>query len=215
MTTTANNQPEGTNQTIADMTLTCERCGESWIRRNMNKLPKTCPRCRSRYWQSPLTPYWAAYRRNASPQELEAAKQLEAQQRAAIKQAEDQELAAAQQRIHQLLADQINQTENLILYTCTYQAALKPIKHICNIWLPENMNPIPSLTQLCQLGNTIASTSPILTRTIRELISKDQLPQDKVFWINIEGSQQYVYTFTKDGITQTCYGTTWPAPKED
>jgi predicted Zn-ribbon and HTH transcriptional regulator len=27
----------------------CERCGHSWKRRS-EKLPKTCPKCRSPYW---------------------------------------------------------------------------------------------------------------------------------------------------------------------
>ena len=30
--------------------LICKRCGHEWIRRNFDKLPGTCPRCKSPYW---------------------------------------------------------------------------------------------------------------------------------------------------------------------
>jgi len=30
--------------------------------RDENKLPKTCPECRSKFWQKPLTDYWRKVR---------------------------------------------------------------------------------------------------------------------------------------------------------
>src|SRR5450755_4438439 len=32
------------------LTLTCLRCGHSWLRRSLAKLPGTCPGCCSPYW---------------------------------------------------------------------------------------------------------------------------------------------------------------------
>jgi|ERR1039458_3014582 hypothetical protein len=32
------------------LTLVCLRCGHSWLRRSLAKIPGTCPRCCSPYW---------------------------------------------------------------------------------------------------------------------------------------------------------------------
>lgn len=53
------NEAQPTN----DYQLTCERCQHEWLRRNLNKLPKSCPSCHSPYWQKPLTPYWKEIRK--------------------------------------------------------------------------------------------------------------------------------------------------------
>ena len=36
------------------LTLTCLRCGHSWLRRVLTE-PKRCPRCTSPYWNQPYT----------------------------------------------------------------------------------------------------------------------------------------------------------------
>jgi hypothetical protein len=35
------------------LTLICFRCNHSWLRRSLAKLPGTCPRCCSPYWNRP------------------------------------------------------------------------------------------------------------------------------------------------------------------
>jgi len=35
------------------LTLVCLRCGHSWLRRSLAKIPGTCPRCCSPYWNYP------------------------------------------------------------------------------------------------------------------------------------------------------------------
>ena len=35
------------------LTLVCLRCGHSWLRRCLAKIPGTCPRCCSPYWNRP------------------------------------------------------------------------------------------------------------------------------------------------------------------
>lgn len=35
------------------LTLVCLRCGHSWLRRSLAKIPGTCPRCCSPYWNRP------------------------------------------------------------------------------------------------------------------------------------------------------------------
>ena len=37
--------------------LICERCGHTWIQKKNNK-PKTCPKCKSPYWEKPMDDYW-------------------------------------------------------------------------------------------------------------------------------------------------------------
>jgi predicted Zn-ribbon and HTH transcriptional regulator len=41
--------------------LKCERCGNEWFQK-FDAKPKTCPDCKSRYWEKPLDPYWKAVR---------------------------------------------------------------------------------------------------------------------------------------------------------
>jgi predicted Zn-ribbon and HTH transcriptional regulator len=41
-----------TNQMTAIVQLTCLRCGAEWWPRTPEK-PKTCPKCRSPYWDTP------------------------------------------------------------------------------------------------------------------------------------------------------------------
>ena len=35
------------------LTLVCLRCSHSWLRRSLAKIPGTCPRCCSPYWNRP------------------------------------------------------------------------------------------------------------------------------------------------------------------
>lgn len=35
------------------LTLVCLRCGHSWLRRSLAKIPGTCPQCCSPYWHRP------------------------------------------------------------------------------------------------------------------------------------------------------------------
>lgn len=46
--------------------LECKRCGYQWLPRNKSKKPKTCPKCKSPYWQKPLTPYWKSVREKSN-----------------------------------------------------------------------------------------------------------------------------------------------------
>jgi hypothetical protein len=36
-----------------ELTLVCLRCGHSWLRRSLARIPGTCPRCCSPYWNRP------------------------------------------------------------------------------------------------------------------------------------------------------------------
>lgn len=194
MTTTAS-IPSTVNQNLeSSLTLTCQRCQHFWIRRNLNKLPKTCPRCGSPAWQKAPSPYLAAKRK-----ETEKARQQEAQN-----------LETATKRIQQLQEGQLNPADLLILYSCPRTVDLEPIKDQCNFWLPEKMSPQPSAAQLYRIGNTIASTGPMLIQVIRDMIAKEQLPYDRVFYITIEGKIQTIMTYTKEGITQTFKQFDWP-----
>jgi hypothetical protein len=38
--------------------LKCERCEHGWTPRDEKAKPKTCPSCRSPYWDKPMTEYW-------------------------------------------------------------------------------------------------------------------------------------------------------------
>ena len=35
------------------MVLKCLRCAHQWVRRNLNKDPRVCPKCKSPYWDRP------------------------------------------------------------------------------------------------------------------------------------------------------------------
>lgn len=196
---TFNDQPTASNQLTDDMQLKCERCNHIWFRRNPYKLPNACPRCGSRFWQSPLTQYWAAYRK--------------AKETTSHGKPKKQEIA--NQMIKQLLAGQLNPADQLILYSNPNQAALEPIRHKCNIWLPEKDDPDHNQWVLFSFGNTIATTDERLILLLQEAVAKKQLPHNYVFWINLKDNQQHIYMFTKDGHIQTCYKTAWPTTKKD
>lgn len=38
---------------ITVMGYKCERCGHEWLRRDHNREPKVCPKCKSPYWDKP------------------------------------------------------------------------------------------------------------------------------------------------------------------
>lgn len=40
---------------LQELTLFCHRCGHIWVRRNLDRLPATCPnqKCKSPYWNRP------------------------------------------------------------------------------------------------------------------------------------------------------------------
>lgn len=208
--------PTTVDQNTQDnLTLTCLRCNHAWMRRNLHKLPKTCPKCGSRYWQKPLNPYWAAKRKNQTNQ----------------KQEDLQNLIAAAQRIQQLQTGQLNPADLLILYSSPNQADLEPIKHLCNYWLPEQLDPKTSFesrqlffNQIYQIGNTIASMDSFASHFLTEMITRQQLPHDKVFLIDIgspfpfsskKGVFKNICVFTKKGILQTCQSFDWPETKGD
>lgn len=191
--------PTDSNQLTDNMTLNCERCQHVWFRRNPYKLPNACPNCKSSFWQSPLTQYWKAYHKA----------------KATTTQSRPTKQNIANQMIKLLLAGQLNQADNLILYTCPNQAALEPIRAKCNFWLPEQLTPEPNMIILYCPGNTIATTKERFIRTLRDIVRKKQLPHHNVFWINIVNNQQDIYMFTKDGNIQTCYQTSWPAATKE
>lgn len=193
---TAVNHPNTVNQDIKDsLILTCQRCNQSWQRRSLDKLPKACPRCRSRYWQKPLTPYWAIKR-----QENEAIRQAEAKQ----------EFEARQRSIQNQMPD-TNREDLLKIYFCPNIEALEPVKKHATFWLPENsLNP-PTADQLYQLGNTIATTTENLLHAVRYRIVQKQIPHDKFLWIEILNSSQMIFTFDSDGLKQSFWPFDWPA----
>ena|ERR1700724_2049005 len=43
------------------LSLICFRCNHSWLRRSLAKLPSTCPRCCSPYWNRPRKPAGPPY----------------------------------------------------------------------------------------------------------------------------------------------------------
>jgi len=42
--------------------LKCERCEHEWHQKGED-LPKTCPKCKSPYWQKPMSDYWKAQKK--------------------------------------------------------------------------------------------------------------------------------------------------------
>ena len=45
--------PIYTDRMETGLTLVCLRCDHSWLRRSLAKIPGTCPRCCSPYWNRP------------------------------------------------------------------------------------------------------------------------------------------------------------------
>ena len=39
--------------TVKRLMLTCLRCGHTWLRRSLTKLPDRCAKCNSPYWDKP------------------------------------------------------------------------------------------------------------------------------------------------------------------
>ena len=48
--------------------LKCERCGWEWFQK-FDRKPQTCPKCRSPYWEKPLTEYWKNIRNEKDKKE--------------------------------------------------------------------------------------------------------------------------------------------------
>lgn len=72
---------------MTTLELLCLRCQHKWLRRDLEKLPATCPKCRSPYWQkalrAPSKSPSAVYRRaKRAGDEAAAAKALKAIKRA-------------------------------------------------------------------------------------------------------------------------------------
>lgn len=42
--------------------LECKRCGYQWMPKTENRKPKTCPGCKSPYWEKPISAYWESVR---------------------------------------------------------------------------------------------------------------------------------------------------------
>jgi DNA-directed RNA polymerase subunit RPC12/RpoP len=200
-------QPTEIDQSITDkLTLTCQRCGESWIRRDMTKLPKSCARCGSRYWQKPLTPYWESYRKEQAAQKL----------------ANEIQVIANQEEYIFTILTKLNQPDVLKIYCSLHQPELEPIRHLCNFWLPEKMaheiDPTEQekfVNTLYQPGNTIATTSEMLFRVARNKVAKGLLFYKKVFLIKIRSNTQYIYSLNPDGTTKVFWGYKWPTDDLD
>jgi predicted Zn-ribbon and HTH transcriptional regulator len=66
-----------------EIMLSCTRCGETWLRRTLER-PKKCPRCTSPYWDkprrqpstNPSAVYRRAKRQGNEAQALKALKQI-------------------------------------------------------------------------------------------------------------------------------------------
>ncbi len=41
--------------------LKCLRCGNTWVKK-FEENPKTCPSCKSPYWDKPMSHYWKTRR---------------------------------------------------------------------------------------------------------------------------------------------------------
>lgn len=176
-------------------TLTCQRCGKSWARKYSDRLPKACSKCGSRYWQKPLTPYWASFRK----------------EQAAAKEAAEIKLITTQQEHLQKILAKIHQPDTVKVYYCPNPADLEIIKDRCTFWLPENSpDPKPLAKELYQVGHTVATASQISFNTIRGMIKDELLPYDKVFFIKIEDPSQYIYSFNPDGTVRKFWGYKWP-----
>lgn len=178
-------------------TLTCERCQHVWQRRDMTKLPKACPSCRSPYWQVPLTNYWLARRKKyAAKTQARKAKSLPKPPDTGIQELADRQKKFTSIRIY---------PDTLKVYHTNNIDILQEIKPRCNFWLPENMNPRPENKILYQPGNIIATTRPAALNVIKDLIQTNQLQADKVLWITIvkpnpmQSYTQVVTTFKLDG----------------
>lgn len=194
--------------TTESNTLTCERCQHIWQRRDMTKLPKSCPSCRSPYWQKPLNKYWIARRK-----EYAAAKQ--ARQPKDVSTPPDtglQELAARQKKFN----PPIIYPDSLRVYHAYDSAILRPVKPVCNFWLPEQLTTKPSNEVLYQPGNTIATTKPGVLNYLRYLI-QNGLDCNKVLWITIVKTQpwqnytQMVTTLKPDGSDNDRWFYNWPS----
>jgi hypothetical protein len=65
------------------LTLACLRCGHSWLRRSLAKIPGTCPRCCSPYWnrlrkgEGPPKAKRAALQKELGPRPLTRAQGLQ------------------------------------------------------------------------------------------------------------------------------------------
>jgi hypothetical protein len=46
-------QPWEPGERPASLALKCRRCGHTWLRRNLDKLPNNCAKCKSPYWNRP------------------------------------------------------------------------------------------------------------------------------------------------------------------
>lgn len=194
--------------TTDNTTLTCERCQHVWQRRNMNKLPKACPKCRSPYWQVPLTPYWITRRQEY------AAKAAKTQPELKPPETGLQELTTRQKKF----SPPITYPDSLKVYHAYNAAILQPIKHLCTYWLPEDMNPPPGNETLYQLGNTIATTRQAVLNYLKYLI-QEGLDCNKVLWITIVKTQpwqnytQTITTFRPDGREKDRWFYSWPPPE--
>ena len=43
---------EAPSRPITGIMLTCQRCGHTWLRRNLEHLPAQCPHCKNAYWNA-------------------------------------------------------------------------------------------------------------------------------------------------------------------
>lgn len=201
------NQPTEIDQTITDkLTLTCQRCQHSWIRRNMTKLPKTCAKCGSRYWQKPLTPYWESYRK----------------EQAARKLANEMQVIANQEEYIFTILTKLNQPDVLRIYCSLHQPDLEPIKDICTFWLPEKTAQNQDFDEqekfintLYQPGNIIATTNEMMFRHARKRVEQGLLFHKKVFLIKVRSNAQYIFSLNPDGTTKVFWGYSWPPPELD
>lgn len=179
--------------------LTCQRCGKSWARKYPDHLPKACSKCGSRYWQKPLTPYWANFRK----------------EQAATREAPENPHKPTK------YTGRIMYPDSLRVYYHQDAAILEPIKDICTHWLPEKMDPKPSLSSLYRLNNTVATTRKTALTVLKSQMNpnwpaEERLPGEKVLWITLSkihsGSniRQLVYTFWPDGSNRSFWDFEWP-----
>jgi hypothetical protein len=198
-----------------DLTLNCQRCQHSWLRRNLETLPKACPACKSPYWQKPLTPYWAAKRQELAHKKVNHDPILEYLKYKKAARIEEQPYLKNPPKIKE---------STLLVYTTKdlndFDSSndFDIIKEAVDYWLPEIADPKPSVDQLYQAGNTIVTTrKDMALKNIEIKIKSGKLNPDDVYLIELAGHSnqlQEIFQFAKDGNIRGFWGFPWPPEPE-
>ena len=66
-------------------------------------------------------------------------------------------------------------------------------------WMPEKLNPIPSMDQLYLDGQTIVTCHPNMLDSLQIAITQQLVSAEKVLFFKMDSQPPAVYTFTPDG----------------